>query len=234
MKTNHYPFELTPLPYSYNALEPHFDEETMHIHHTKHHQTYVDKLNVALKDQPQLHNLSVEELLRTPDRLPENIRNDIRNNGGGHLNHHLFWTLIAPPQNSDESTDKLSVVPKGKLLEAINSNFGSVDGLRAKFNEVAAKHFASGWTFLIANSRKQTLEIASLPNHQCVLGLHETVLLICDVWEHAYYLKNQNRRPEYLESWWAVVNWTAAAARFEQSAQDSAKNLTKGSASIPA
>ena len=206
MRNSIYPFQLPPLPYAYEALEPHFDEKTMRIHHDKHHRAYVDKLNAALKDHPLLHGMPVEELLRDPDRIPEAIRTAVRDNGGGHLNHQLFWTLIGPPGQSG---------PQGRLLEAINSNFDSVESLRAKFNEVAIGHFASGWTFLVADAKKQSLDILSLPNHQCVLGMHETVLLVCDLWEHAHYLKNQNRRPEYLDSWWSVANWREAARRFD-------------------
>lgn len=205
MKSPYYPFELPALPYACAALEPHFDEQTVGIHHDKHHRAYVDKLNAALKDHPQLHDMSVEELLRNPDRIPESIRTEVHNNGGGHLNHQLFWILIAPPPQSG---------PTGQLLRTINSKFGSIESFRTEFNKVALKHFASGWTFLVADVRKQSLEILSLPNHECVLGMNKTVLLVCDVWEHAYYLKYQNRRADYLDGWWSVANWQEAERRF--------------------
>ena len=165
MRNSIYPFQLPPLPYAYEALEPHFDEKTMRIHHDKHHRAYVDKLNAALKDHPLLHGMPVEELLRDPDRIPEAIRTAVRDNGGGHLNHQLFWTLIGPPGQSG---------PQGRLLETINSSFDSVESLRAKFNEVAIGHFASGWTFLVADAKKQSLDILSLPNHQLAGGQSQT------------------------------------------------------------
>ena len=202
----YYPFQLQPLSYDYAALEPHFDEKTIRIHHDKHHRAYIDKLNAALKNHPQLHGMTVEELLRNPDRVPEAIRAEVSNNGGGHFYHQLLWTLIGPPRES---------VPKGQLMMAIDSKFGSIEAFREKFNEVAIQHFASGWTFLVTDARRQSLEICSLPNHERVLG-SKTVLLICDVWEHAYYLKYQNRRADYLAGWWSVVNWLEAEHRFER------------------
>jgi len=207
MTTSSYPFELAPLPYDYAALEPHIDERTMRIHHDKHHRSYVDKLNGALKDHPRLHGMTLVELLRNLERVPEAIRTAVRDNGGGHLNHQLFWELIGPPGPP---------APTGRLKEAIESRFGSLEAFRAKFTDVATKHFASGWTVLVADAKAQTLEIVSLPNHQCVLAAGQTVLLVCDVWEHAYYLKHQNRRPEYLDSWWQVASWPEAARRFER------------------
>lgn len=208
MTTSSYPFELAALPYGYAALEPHIDERTMRIHHDKHHRSYVDKLNGALKDHPQLHGMTLVELLRNLEQVvPEAIRTAVRDNGGGHLNHQLFWELIGPPGQP---------APTGRLKAAIESRFGSLEAFRAKFTDVAVKHFASGWTFLVADAKAQTLEVVSLPNHQCVLAAGQTVLLVCDVWEHAYYLKHQNRRSEYLDSWWQVASWPEAARRFER------------------
>ena len=207
MTTSSYPFELAPLPYAYEALEPHVDARTMRIHHDEHHRSYVDKLNAALKDHPQLHGMTVVELLRNLQRVPEAIHNAVRDNGGGHLNHQLFWDLIGPPGQP---------APTGRLKEAIDSRFGSIEAFRAKFSDVAIRHFASGWTFLVADAKEQTLEILSLPNHQCVLAANQAVLLVCDVWEHAYYLKHQNRRSEYLDSWWQVASWQEAECRFER------------------
>jgi Fe-Mn family superoxide dismutase len=207
MTNSTYPFELPPLPYAPEALEPHVDARTMRIHHDEHHRVYVERLNAALKDHPQLHGQTMVDLLRGLDRAPEDIRTAVRNNGGGHLNHSLLWSLIAPPGQ---------VGPTGKLLGALQASFGSVEAFRKRFSEVATGHFASGWAFLVADAKKQALKVLSLPDHQCVLDTNETVLLVCDVWEHAYYLKHQNRRAEYVESWWPVANWQQAARRFEQ------------------
>lgn len=207
MTTSSYPFELVPLPYDYGALEPHVDERTMRIHHDKHHRAYVDKLNAALKDHPQLHGVTLMDLLRDLERVPKAIRDAVRDNGGGHLNHQLFWELTGPPGLP---------APSGRFKEAMDSRFGSIEAFRAKFSDVAINHFASGWTFFVADAKAQTLEILSLPNHQCVLAASQSVLLACDVWEHAYYLKHQNSRPEYLDSWWHVVNWQEAMRRFER------------------
>ena len=206
MTKSTYPFELPPLPYAPEALEPHVDARTMRIHHDQHHRVYVEKLNAALEGHPQLHGQTIEDLLRGLERVPEGIRTAVRNNGGGHLNHGLLWSLIAPPGQ---------IGPTGPLLEALQSSFGSVEAFRKRFSEVATGHFASGWAFLVADSTKQSLKVLSLPDHQCVLDRHETVLLVCDVWEHAYYLKHQNRRAEYVECWWQVANWQEAGRRFD-------------------
>jgi Fe-Mn family superoxide dismutase len=205
MKTETYPFSLPPLPFAPDALEPHFDARTMSIHHDEHHRVYVERLNAALKDHPGLHARTIENLLRNLNRIPPDIRPAVRNNGGGHLNHSLFWSLIAPPGRH---------APTGPLLDAVTENFGSVDALRLKFREVAIGHFASGWAFLVADARKNALEVVSLPDHHCVLGTHQTVLLVCDVWEHAYYLKHQQKRADYVDCWWQVANWQGAARRY--------------------
>jgi len=205
MTTQTYPFELPPLTFAPEALEPHFDARTMRIHHDEHHRVYVERLHAALKDPPGLHARTIENLLRNLNRIPSDIRPAVRNNGGGHLNHSLFWSLIAPPGQH---------APTGPLLAAVTENFGSVGALRLKFREVAIGHFASGWAFLVADTRKNALEVLSLPDHHCVLGTHQTVLLICDVWEHAYYLKHQQKRADYVDCWWQVANWQEASRRF--------------------
>ena len=206
MTTQTYPFELPPLPYAPDALEPHFDARTMGIHHDEHHRVYVERLNAALKDHPGLHGRTIENLLRNLNRIPPDIRPAVRNNGGGHLNHSLFWSLIAAPGKQ---------APTGLLLDALTDSFGSLEAFRSKFGEVATGHFASGWVFLVADARKNALEVLALPDHHCVLGTHQTVLLVCDVWEHAYYLKHQQKRADYVDCWWQVANWQEAARRFD-------------------
>lgn len=209
MTNQAYPFELPPLPYAPEALEPHFDARTMRIHHGEHHRVYVERLNAALKDHPELHGRSIENLLRNLNRIPPDIRPAVRNNGGGHLNHSLLWSLIGLPGPH---------APSGPLLDALTESFSSLDGLRSKFRAVATGHFASGWVFLVADDRKNTLEVLSLPDHHCVLGTHQKVLLICDVWEHAYYLQHQQKRADYVDCWWHVANWQEAARRFGRTA----------------
>jgi Fe-Mn family superoxide dismutase len=213
MKQQTYPFELPPLPYSPEALEPHFDARTMRIHHGEHHGVYVERLNAALKDQPGLHGKTLEYLLRNLNRIPSDIRAAVRNNGGGHLNHSLFWDLIAVPGQP---------APTGALLDALKKSFGSLADFKSKFSEVATSHFASGWAFLVADTRKDALEVLSLPDQQCVLGTHRTVLLICDVWEHAYYLQHQQKRADYVECWWQVANWQEAALRYGRTVESAA------------
>jgi Fe-Mn family superoxide dismutase len=200
-----FPFQLSPLPYAYDALEPHFDEQTMHLHHDAHHKAYVDKLNEALKDYPQLHKMTAEELLRKLPEIPEAIRAVVRNNAGGHINHDFFWNVIGPPAKA---------APNGVLLDALNSNFGSVDDFKKKFTEQAARQFASGWTCLVADARHGVLEIVQLPNH-AVVANGPVGLLICDIWEHAYYLKYQNRRPEFIKAFWNVVAWDKVEKRLQ-------------------
>lgn len=205
MTTQTYPFELPPLAFAPEALEPHFDARTMNIHHDEHHRVYVERLNAALKDHPGLHGRTIENLLRNLNRIPSDIRPAVRNNGGGHLNHSLFWSLIGPP---------VKTAPAGPLLDALTDSFGSLESFRVKFREAAVGHFASGWVFLVADARKNALEVAALPDHHCVLGTHQTVLLVCDVWEHAYYLKHQQKRADYVDCWWQVANWQEASRRF--------------------
>jgi Fe-Mn family superoxide dismutase len=213
MTNQTYPFQLPPLPYHADALEPYFDTRTMRIHHDEHHRGYVEKLNAALQDHPELHGMTVETLLRQLNKVPSGIRTAVRTNAGGHLNHSLFWSLIGTPDQC---------IPDGPLRDALKSSFGSIKAFRAKFREVAIGHFASGWVFLVADARESKLEVLALPDHHCVVGMHQTVLLICDVWEHAYYLKHQQKRADYLDSWWQVVNWQEAAQRFDAPRQAAA------------
>jgi Fe-Mn family superoxide dismutase len=199
-------YELPQLPYAYDALEPHIDARTMEIHHTKHHQTYITNVNNALKDHPDLANKSVEELIRDLSSVPESIRTVVRNNGGGHANHSFFWQIMGP--NGGE--------PTGKLADDINSTFGGLDGLKEKINAAGAGRFGSGWSWLV-KGKDGKLEVMSTPNQDSPLMDGMTPVLGVDVWEHAYYLNYQNRRPDYLKAWWNVVNWAEVSRRYEQS-----------------
>jgi Fe-Mn family superoxide dismutase len=203
-KSTTYPFELPPLGYGFDALAPFIDAETMELHHDKHHQAYVDKLNAALKDQEDLQNLTIEELLAKVDSLPDAIKSAVRNNGGGHANHSMFWTIMKKNENGK---------PSGALAEAIDRDFGSFEDFKTKFNDAGVKQFGSGWVFLIANNGK--LEIKSMPNQDTPLMQNVTPILGNDVWEHAYYVTYRNRRPEYLKAWWNVVDWDKVSERFE-------------------
>jgi superoxide dismutase, Fe-Mn family len=199
------PFEVPPLPYDYAALEPHIDEQTMRVHHDKHHQAYVDNANKALEgtdwaDRP------VEEVLRSLGSLPEDIRGAVRNNAGGHANHSFFWEIMSPAGGGD---------PDGELATAIGSAFGSLDALKEQVNDAGVKRFGSGWTWLVVDNG--SLSVTSTPNQDTPLSEGMTPILGIDVWEHAYYLKYQNRRPDYLAAWWNVVNWPEVARRFETS-----------------
>ncbi|MGI8481253.1 MAG: superoxide dismutase [Chthoniobacterales bacterium] len=198
-------YELPKLPYAYDALEPHIDARTMEIHHTKHHQTYITNVNNALKDQPALAGKSIEDLIRDLSAVPEAIRTVVRNNGGGHANHSFFWQIMAP--NAEHE-------PTGKLAQEINSSFGSLDGFKEKFAAAGAGRFGSGWAWLVKN-KSGRLEVASTPNQDSPLMDGNTPILGVDVWEHAYYLNYQNRRPDYIKAWWNVVNWAEAGKRFE-------------------
>jgi Fe-Mn family superoxide dismutase len=197
-------FELPPLPYDYSALEPYIDAQTMQLHHGKHHQTYVNNLNAALKDQAQFASIDVDELMRHINDVPESIRTAVRNNGGGHSNHSMFWTIMGPNAGG---------APTGDLASAINSTFGSFDAFKAAFNDAGAKRFGSGWAWLILD-QNGNLQITSTPNQDSPLMEGNFPILGNDVWEHAYYLKYQNRRPEYLAAWWNVVNWDVVAQRY--------------------
>jgi superoxide dismutase, Fe-Mn family len=189
------PFEVPPLPYDYAALEPHIDEQTMRLHHDKHHQTYVDKLNAALAGTEH-EGRSIDDIIANLDSIPEDKRTVVRNNGGGHLNHSRFWEWMSPDGGGD---------PSGEVARAIESQFGSVDDFRKKFEEAGANQFGSGWVWLVSDGG--TLSVTSTPNQDSPLSQGQVPILGNDVWEHAYYLKYQNRRPEYLAAWWNVVNW---------------------------
>jgi Fe-Mn family superoxide dismutase len=198
-------YSLPPLPYAFNALEPHIDEQTMQIHHGRHHQTYVTNVNNALQNHPDLAALSVEDLIKDLSRVPENIRTAVRNNGGGHANHSLFWEIMGPGGGG---------APSGDLAAAINSTFGSFDNLKQQINQAGATRFGSGWAWLSVESGGN-LRVESTPNQDSPLMEGRTPILGVDVWEHAYYLKYQNRRPDYLAAWWNTVNWNAVAARYK-------------------
>ncbi len=198
-------YSLPSLPYAYDALEPHFDAQTMEIHHTKHHQAYITKVNAALEGS-ELAAKSVEELISDLSAVPENIRGVVRNNGGGHANHSLFWTLLAP--NAGGS-------PQGALADAIDATFGSFDQFKEQFSSAAVNRFGSGWAWLSLDGGKLIVE--STPNQDSPLMEGRVPLLGLDVWEHAYYLKYQNRRPDYIGAFWNVVNWSEVARRFESS-----------------
>ncbi|EHS1525433.1 superoxide dismutase [Listeria monocytogenes] len=197
-------YELPKLPYTYDALEPNFDKETMEIHYTKHHNTYVTKLNEAVAGHPELASKSVEELVANLDSVSEDIRGAVRNHGGGHANHTLFWSILSPNGGG---------APTGNLKAAIESEFGTFDEFKEKFNAAAAARFGSGWAWLVVNDGK--LEIVSTANQDSPLSDGKTPVLGLDVWEHAYYLKFQNRRPEYIDTFWNVINWDEANKRFD-------------------
>ena len=196
-----YPFSLPALPYAYDALEPHIDQKTMQLHHREHHATYVKKLNEALAKEPDLHTLTLAQLLRDADKLPDAIRTAVRNNGGGHLNHDFFWNTLKPAPAKQ---------PRGALADSLAQHFGSIDDFRKKFSDAAAKHFASGWVALALDHATKKLEIVDLKDHEVLDSRTKTGLLILDVWEHAYYLKYQNRRPEFITAYWHVVKWARA------------------------
>ncbi|WP_026692887.1 superoxide dismutase SodA [Peribacillus kribbensis] len=198
-------FELPQLPYAYDALEPSIDKETMNIHHTKHHNTYVTNLNNALEGNEELLGKSVEEVISNLDAVPENVRTAVRNNGGGHANHSLFWQLLSPNGGGE---------PTGELAEAINSKFGSFENFKEEFAKAATTRFGSGWAWLVVNNGQ--LEVTSTPNQDNPLMEGKTPILGLDVWEHAYYLNYQNRRPEYITSFWNVVNWEEVNNRYSQ------------------
>jgi superoxide dismutase, Fe-Mn family len=197
------PYELPPLPYDYDALEPHVDEQTMRIHHGKHHQAYVDNANAALEGT-EWADRPVEDVLRNLGSLPEDKQGPVRNNAGGHYNHTLFWEIMGPNGGGD---------PSGDLASAIESTFGGLDQLKQQVNDAGVKRFGSGWTWLVRDDAG-ALSVMSTPNQDAPISEGKTPILGIDVWEHAYYLKYQNRRPDYLAAWWNVVNWEAVAARY--------------------
>jgi superoxide dismutase, Fe-Mn family len=197
------PYEVPPLPYDYSALEPHIDEQTMRLHHDKHHQAYVDNANKALAGT-EWEDRSVEGVLAELEILPEEIRTAVRNNVGGHANHSLFWEIMSPDGGGE---------PSGSLADAINGTFDSVDELKKLLNDTGVKRFGSGWSWLVYDGTG--LAVYSTANQDSPISNSDVPLLGIDVWEHAYYLKYQNRRPEYLETWWNVVNWDAVQKKFE-------------------
>jgi Fe-Mn family superoxide dismutase len=197
--------EVPPLPYDYAALEPHIDEQTMRIHHDKHHAAYVNNLNTALEKHPQLQQKSVEDLLRNINTVPEDIRTAVRNNGGGHANHTMFWEIMGKGKGG---------APSGVLADAIKSTFGSFDDFKKQLTDAGVKRFGSGWAWLIDAGGKLVIE--STANQDSPLMEGKKPILGVDVWEHAYYLKYQNRRPDYLAAWWNVVNWDAVSNRFKR------------------
>ena len=194
--------EVPPLPYDYNALEPHIDEQTMRIHHDKHHAAYVNNLNAALEKHPGLQQKSVEDLVAGINSVPEDIRTAVRNNGGGHINHTMFWQIMGPGKGG---------APGGAVGDAIASSFGSVDSFKEQFAKAGVGRFGSGWAWLIDAGGK--LAIESTPNQDSPLMEGKKAVMGLDVWEHAYYLKYQNRRPDYIAAWWNVVNWSAVGSR---------------------
>jgi Fe-Mn family superoxide dismutase len=196
-------FSVPPLPYAFDALEPHIDAQTMEIHHDKHHQAYVTNLNAALEGT-EWADRPIESILTSLDIIPEDKRTAVRNNGGGHANHTFFWEIMGPDGGGE---------PSGALADAISSTFESVDDLKAQVNDAGVKRFGSGWTWLVWDGTG--LAVKSTPNQDSPIMDGDTPLLGIDVWEHAYYLRYQNRRPDYLEAWWNVVDWDAVASRFE-------------------
>jgi Fe-Mn family superoxide dismutase len=195
-------YTVPPLPYAYDALEPHIDEATMKVHHDKHHQAYVDKANAAL-DGTSLADAAIEDVLKDLSQVPEDKRTAVQNNGGGHYNHSLFWESMSPNGGG---------APEGELAQAIDSVFGSFDAFKSSLKEAGVNRFGSGWSWLVHNGSE--LAIVSTPNQDNPISNGSTPLLGVDVWEHAYYLKYQNRRPDYLDAWWNVVDWNKVAERF--------------------
>jgi superoxide dismutase, Fe-Mn family len=196
---------LPNLPYDYNALEPSIDAQTMEIHHTKHHQAYVDKLNEALAEAPDLKDLELKEILQNLDKAPESVRTKIRNNGGGHFNHSFFWEIMTPNETK----------PSEELEKAINSSFESLDKFKEEFAAKAVAHFGSGWAWLVVKDGK--LEIITTPNQDNPVTQNLNPILGLDIWEHAYYLKYQNKRVDYINAWWNVINWEKVSEHYANS-----------------
>jgi len=201
-------FTLPQLGYGYDALEPHFDAQTMELHHTKHHQTYVDKLNAALKDNPELAAKSIEQLVREFDQVPTTLQTAVKNHGGGHANHSLWWTTLG----------KTTEAPTGELAAGLTKLCGSFDTFKEHFAAQATGLFGSGWTWLVVNPN-HSLEIITTPNQDSPLMTGRTPILGLDIWEHAYYLKYQNRRPEFIAAFWSVINWTEVEKRYTEAVE---------------
>ena len=202
-------FELSPLPYNYDALEPYIDAQTMQLHHDMHHQTYVNNLNTAVGKYSELETKSPEELIKDFNSLPSDIVSAVRNNGGGHVNHTMFWQIMAPNAGGE---------PTGPIADAIMENFGDFESFKQRFNDAGTKQFGSGWVWLVRTSDGK-IEITSTPNQDSPLTSGSFPIMGNDVWEHAYYLKYQNKRAEYLKQWWNVVNWNEINKRFEMSSR---------------
>ena len=201
-------YELAPLPYDYAALEPFIDAETMKLHHDKHHQAYINNVNAALEKHPELAAKPVDELLRDLNAVPEDIRTAVRNNGGGHSNHTMFWTIMGPAGSGNGGA------PTGAIADQIKADFGDFEAFKKTFNEATAKQFGSGWGWLVFQGGK--LKVITTPNQDSPLSQGLYPILGNDVWEHAYYLKYQNKRPDYLAAWWNVTNWAEVNKRFEK------------------
>jgi Fe-Mn family superoxide dismutase len=199
-------YEVPPLPYDYSALEPYIDTQTMQLHHDKHHAAYVNNLNAALKDNSQFSSMNVDDLMRHINDVPDSARTAVRNNGGGHSNHSMFWQIMTPNGGGQ---------PSGALASAINSTFGSFDAFKTQFNDAGVKRFGSGWAWLVLDQNGK-LAVISSANQDSPLMDGMYPVMGNDVWEHAYYLKYQNRRPDYLNAWWNVVNWDEVAKRYSQ------------------
>ncbi len=201
-------YEVPPLPYAYNALEPHIDEQTMHLHHDKHHAAYVTKLNGAVEKYPDLGKKSAEDLVRNLSTVPEDVRGVVRNNGGGHVNHTMFWEIMGGKGGN----------PSGAVADAINKTFGNFDAFKEKFEAAGVNQFGSGWAWLV-RTKSGEFKIVSTPNQDNPMTAGDFPVLGNDVWEHAYYLKYQNRRPDYLKAWWNVVNWDEVNKRLAKADQ---------------
>lgn len=199
-------YELPDLPYDYNALEPYIDAQTMQTHHDKHHATYVTKLNAAVEKQSELQSMSPEELIRNLSNVPQDVRTAVRNNGGGHVNHTMFWQIMGPNGGGE---------PTGSVGDAIKSTFGSFDSFKQEFNNTSANHFGSGWVWLVRSSGGQ-LQVVDTLNQDNPMSEGHYPIMGNDLWEHAYYLKYQNRKAEYFDAWWNVINWDEVNKRFEQ------------------
>lgn len=200
--------EVPPLPYTYNALEPYIDEHTMHVHHDKHHAAYLNNLMTALEKHPELLESQPEDLLRHLDAVPADIRTAVRNHGGGHVHHAMFWTLMKPNGGGE---------PSGHAAEVIKKEFGGFDTFKTRFNDIGLKHFGSGWVWLVLTAGKY--EILSMPNQDSPFSQGMIPIMCNDLWEHAYYLKYQNRRADYLQTWWSVVNWEEINRGLEEAAR---------------